>query len=82
MKKIVIGFVLFVTIYSTAMKAQVTQEWVATYSGVGAGDNVPKKSLIDKAGNIIVAGRSENSSFNDDFITLKYNSSGNLLWER
>jgi uncharacterized delta-60 repeat protein len=55
---------------------------VATYNGVGAGSNAPKNCLIDKFGNIIVAGRSENLSFNDDFITLKYNSSGNLLWER
>ncbi|MEO8665378.1 MAG: SBBP repeat-containing protein [Ignavibacteria bacterium] len=83
MKKFVIVFALFITtIHTTAMKAQVTQEWVATYNGVGTGSNAPKKCLIDKFGNIIIAGRSENSFFNDDFITLKYNSSGNLLWER
>ncbi|MBK8380483.1 MAG: hypothetical protein IPL16_01030 [Ignavibacteria bacterium] len=64
------------------VSAQVTQEWVSTYNGVGVGNNVPKKCLIDKYNNIIVAGRSENLSFNDDFITLKYNSSGNLLWQR
>lgn len=75
---IVIIFLISVNFLS----AQVTQEWVATYNGVGVGSNVPKKNLIDKLNNIIVVGRSENLSFNDDFITLKYNSSGNLLWQK
>ena len=75
---IIINLILTVKLLS----GQVTQEWVATYNGVGVGQNVPKKNLIDKLNNIIVAGRSENLSFNDDFIILKYNSSGNLLWQR
>ncbi|MBL0106277.1 MAG: hypothetical protein IPP52_03005 [Ignavibacteria bacterium] len=75
---IIINLILTVKLLS----GQLTQEWVATYNGVGVGQNVPKKNLIDKLNNIIVAGRSENLSFNDDFIILKYNSSGNLLWQR
>ena len=74
--------IIYFLLYIISASAQVTQEWVATYNGVGAGSNAPKNCLIDKSGNIIVAGRSENLSFNDDFITLKYNSSGNLSWER
>jgi len=84
MKKFIAAFTLFLLIifYSNEMKAQVTQEWVATYNGVGNGSNVPKKNAVDKFGNIIIVGRSENSSFNDDFITLKYNPSGNLMWSK
>ncbi len=85
MKKIIVVFMiftLFILFYSNEMNAQVTQEWVSTYNGVGVGQNAPKKNLVDKLNNIIVAGRSENLSFNDDFIILKYNSSGNLLWQR
>jgi Secretion system C-terminal sorting domain/Beta-propeller repeat len=81
MKKIIAVILLYIILYPLCINAQI-QEWVATYNGVGAGSNAPKKCLTDKYGNIYVAGRSENSSFDDDFITLKYNSSGNLLWER
>lgn len=79
MKKIIITLLL---IFSNILPAQVTQEWVATYNGVEVGSNVPKKSAVDKFGNIIVAGRSSDLQYYDDFITLKYNASGNLLWER
>ena len=63
------------------MGAQVTQEWVATYNGVGVGSNVPRKSAVDKHGNIIIAGNSE-SSIDYDYIVLKYNPFGNLLWAK
>lgn len=77
MKKIIIIFVLFLL---SDTQAQVNQEWVATYTGVGTGSNVPSKCLIDSYNNIYVVGRSY--GIDDDCITLKYNSSGNLLWER
>jgi len=53
---------------------------VATYSGIGLGSNAPKKNLVDNENNIYVVGRSYGTG--DDFITLKYNPSGNLLWEK
>ncbi|MEO8665263.1 MAG: SBBP repeat-containing protein [Ignavibacteria bacterium] len=81
MKKIVIVFALFITIYSTPMNAQVTQEWVATYSGTGSGYNFPKKSAIDKFGNFIVAGNSD-STDDYDYIILKYSPYGNLIWKQ
>ena len=59
-----------------------TQEWVASFYGIGAGYNVPFKCIVDKESNIIVVGRSENLSFNDDCVILKYNNTGNLLWEK
>ncbi|MBK6537165.1 MAG: hypothetical protein IPG09_05095 [Ignavibacteria bacterium] len=36
------------------------------------------KSAVDKFGNYIVAGSSENSA-DYDYVVLKYNTSGNLL---
>lgn len=74
-------FTLFILFYSIEMNAQVTQEWVATYNGVGVGYNTPRKSAVDKFGNYIVAGSSENSA-DYDYVVLKYNTSGNLLWSR
>ncbi len=84
MKKIIVVFMiftLFILFYSIEMNAQVTQEWVATYNGVGVGYNTPRKSAVDKFGNYIVAGSSENSA-DYDYVVLKYNTSGNLLWSR
>lgn len=56
--------IIFFLIISNILTAQVTQEWLATYIGVGAGSNVPKKCMSDKFGNIFEAGRSENLSYN------------------
>lgn len=84
MKKIIVVFMiftLFILFYSIEMNAQVTQEWVATYNGVGVGCNTPRKSAVDKFGNYIVAGSSENSA-DYDYVVLKYNTSGNLLLSR
>jgi uncharacterized delta-60 repeat protein len=81
MKKIIIILILFTSFYTTEMKAQVTQEWVATYSGTGSGYNFPKKSAIDKFGNFIVAGNSDSTN-GYDYIVLKYSPSGNLIWKQ
>ncbi|MBK9331365.1 MAG: SBBP repeat-containing protein [Ignavibacteria bacterium] len=74
MKKII--FILLL-IFAQKISAQVTQEWVATYNGTGTGSFYAVKNAIDPFGNLIIAGRS-----GSDFITLKYNNSGNLLWVR
>ena len=81
MKKITVILILIITsLIISELSAQVTQEWVATFNGIGNGSNVPKKNAVDKFGNIIVAGRSDYFGGYADFITLKYNPSGNLLW--
>ena len=63
--------------YAGSIRAQVTQEWVANYNGSGTGSFYAVKNAIDKFGNLIVLGRTSS-----DYITLKYNNSGNLLWEK
>ena len=78
MKKILITLLLLL---SNILPAQVTQEWVATYSGTGSGYNFPKKMTIDFEGNIIVAGNSD-STHGYDYIILKYTPSGNLIWKQ
>lgn len=76
MKTILIIFFLNVNFLS----AQVTQEWITTYSGTGIGGYFADKAAVDKFGNFIVAGRG--GFDNTDYILLKYSSFGNLLWER
>ena len=78
MKKIPIIFIMFLTMYCSGIYAQVNQEWVATFSGTGFGNFTASKNATDKSGNLIVAGRAE--LYSTDYLVLKYNPSGNLLW--
>lgn len=77
MKKLIFIFFL---ITSNILTGQVTQEWVATYNGIGTGYNSPTKNAIDNFGNLIVCGKTDIGS--TDFLILKYNTSGILLWSR
>ena len=78
MKKIIVILILIITSFIISeVSAQVTQEWVTTYNGTGVGSFYAMKNAVDKFGNLIVSGR---TGF--DFITLKYNNSGNLLWAK
>lgn len=56
-----------------------SQLWTRTYNGTSGGNEFMSKMIIDAAGNIYAAGRSRGVS-NDDFLTVKYNSSGTLQW--
>ncbi len=62
-----------------------TRLWKKIYSGI-AGDYYDIVSGIsaDQSGNVIVTGNSRRSSVNndDDYVTLKYDANGNLLWEK
>ena len=62
------------------------QQWKAVYSpsnpiGGGIGINGPQKELIDVdgSGNVYVLATISNGT-NDDFVTIKYNSSGTQQW--
>ncbi|MCX6638945.1 MAG: SBBP repeat-containing protein [bacterium] len=60
------------------------QQWSARYNGVGNGDDQSEDIVVDPEGNIYVTGPSDvdtSSAYNSDFVTLKYDSSGILLWE-
>lgn len=58
-----------------------TEEWIKKYS-----TQTPiysKKILIDNIGNILVAGNMSNASNGfQDFVLIKYNSSGDTIWTR
>jgi uncharacterized delta-60 repeat protein len=57
------------------------QLWVARFTGQGSGVDEPTSIALDPNNNVIVTGYSysDNSSF--DFATLKYDTTGNLLWQ-
>lgn len=56
-------------------------QWSQTYDGPGNGNDYLSDIEIDNSGNIVVTGSSYIDSINNnDYGTVKYLSSGNLLW--
>ena len=54
------------------------QQWVARYNGPANNNESPAGIAVDNSGNVYVAGTSWGT--NDDYITIKYNSSGVQQW--
>jgi uncharacterized delta-60 repeat protein len=74
--------ILTLTIFLVALQvnAQVTQEWVARYNGPGNSDQA-SAIAVDNEGNVYVTGQSYGGGSSDnDYATIKYNSSGDTLW--
>jgi uncharacterized delta-60 repeat protein len=70
------GYYHFITLkYNTS--GQVL--WEASYEGP-YGDDRSTALVVDSSGNVFVTGISADSNFNYDYVTLKYNPSGQLLW--
>lgn len=64
----------------TLLLAQVMQEWVSRYNGTGNGEDYVTDIIADVAGNVYVTGYSLGNGTQNDYTTLKYNSSGDTLW--
>ncbi len=57
-----------------------TKQWDRYYNGTGNGGDHAYDIAADAAGSVYVTGQSNGGSAGDDIATLKYNSSGTLLW--
>ncbi len=83
------GTILFVTgrvtngtnedIVTLKYTGALNQSWSAVYAGAANGDDQPRDITIDGT-SVYVTGQTANASGNDDYITLKYNSTGIQQW--
>ncbi len=69
--------------FSTILLAQnVTEEWIQNYSSDINGMDMAVDIKSDNNSNFIVLGAKYNSSMSGDFLLLKYDSNGKLLWSK
>jgi len=57
--------------------------WARTYNGMGSGDDQASAIAVDGSGNAYVTGQSwGGTSYDYDYLTIKYDTDGNLMWPR
>jgi hypothetical protein len=59
---------------------QVREAWVSRFDGPASGDDELRAMVVDGAGNVYVTGSTATSETGLDYLTLKYDSDGNLIW--
>ena len=58
------------------------EQWVRTYSGTGFSDDKIAAVVVDDNGDVYVTGEAFGSFTASDFVTIKYNDAGTVLWSR
>ena len=55
--------------------------WIAREEGPGIGNDEALAIAVDPSGNVYITGRSEGNGTSTDYYTLKYDSTGQVIWE-
>lgn len=78
-----IFLIVFVALL-TNINAQINPQWTQIFNGSFNGNDIPRAMTIDKDGNVIVTGQTQVGAASQDYdcITIKYNSSGSLIWSK
>jgi uncharacterized delta-60 repeat protein len=64
----------------TAQSFSFGEEWVARFNGAGNTTDWASGITLDPSGNVYVTGYSTGAGTGKDYMTIKYNSNGNVLW--
>jgi hypothetical protein len=54
--------------------------WVRRYNGPGNDVDAANAIAVDDIGNVYVTGSSYDAAVSDDYLTIKYNSDGDIVW--
>lgn len=57
-----------------------TQQWASRYDGPAFLDDIAKEMKVDGMGNVFVTGSSHGGTTKLDYVTIKYNTSGQQQW--
>jgi len=79
MNKLFLSFVT-ILVYVTQISA-IGQEWAARYNGGGNSLDWAYDIAMDPSGNVVITGYSTGTGTGKDYKTIKYNTSGVILWE-
>lgn len=83
-KKIFYSFVslliIFLIVNTSFAQTVVQQEWIETFSGSDSIFNIA--TSVDINNNLYVTGAISTLTTGEDFVTLKYDKDGNLLWTK
>lgn len=71
---------IFILLLITSIHAQVFQEWVSRYNGATNNYDEATDIIVDNSGNVYVTGYTKVAALNEDYATIKYNSTGVALW--
>ncbi len=63
------------------LNSSLALQWIKTFDAAGLNDEANSLD-IDNQGNIIIAGYVRNPTTGTDFIVIKYDTNGNLLWQK
>ncbi|MCI0449358.1 MAG: SBBP repeat-containing protein [Chlorobi bacterium] len=56
--------------------------WNVRYDGGGAGSDIARSIAVDSEGNVFITGEVWTGNFDKDYGTIKYNSTGEIVWVR
>ncbi len=81
--KTIYSAIIFLIFFSAISSAQVSQEWAVRYNGLSNLNDETNAMTIDASGNTYVTGTTDSIigfGYKSDQITIKYNSSGSMVW--
>lgn len=62
--------------------SQGEEQWIRRYNGESNSVEIPAKVVTDSSGNSVITGHSWEAGSLFDFVTIKYNSAGDILWTK